>query len=54
MGTGVVTGYWVATGNYQWALGPTGGHWALLLNYWALLLNYWALLLDTIHSSPHQ
>ena len=44
LGTGAVTGYWVATGNYQWALNPTSGHWVLLVGYWALPVGYWALL----------
>ena len=45
MCTRAVTGYWVATGNFQWALDPTSEHWALLVGYWTVLLGYCAVLL---------
>ena len=45
LSTGAVTGYWVATGNYQWVLDPTSGHLVLLVGYWTVLLGYCAVLL---------
>ena len=49
-------GYWVLRSHWTvpvgirlcwWALGPTSGHLALLVDYWTLLLGYRAPLVGT-------